>query len=94
MKKGKLVAEQAFMLIESIIKKLSLNNVVKELCNVSKVSRSGYYNYLKSKDNCKKREKQDAVIKNNVLKAFNYRGYKKGSRSIKMILKEKFDINL
>lgn len=92
-KKGKLVAAQAFMLIESIVKKLSLNNVIKQLCNVAAVSRSGYYNYLKSKNNRKKREKQDEVIKNNVLKAFNYRGYKKGSRSIKMTLKEKFGIN-
>ena len=92
-KKGKLIAAQAFTLIESIVKKLSLNNIVKKLCSVAQVSRSGYYNYLKTKDIRKKREKQDEIIKNNILKAFNYRGYKKGSRSIKMILKSKFDIN-
>ena len=102
-KKGKLIAAQAFSLIESIVKKLSLkntgtyefflNNIVKKLCSVAQVSRSGYYNYLKTKDIRKKREKQDEIIKNNILKAFNYRGYKKGSRSIKMILKSKFDIN-
>ena len=70
-KKGKLVAAQAFMLIESLVKKESLNNIIKQLCNVAGVSRSGYYNYLKSKNNRKKREKQDEVIKNNVLKTFN-----------------------
>ena len=91
-KKGKLIAAQAFSLIESTVKKLSLNNVIKQLCSVADVSRSGYYNYLKSKNNRKSREIQDEIIKNNVLKAFNYRGYKKGSRSIKMILKEKFNI--
>ena len=91
-KKGKLIAAQAFSLIEATVKKLSLNNVIKQLCSVADVSRSGYYNYLKSKNNRKSREIQDEIIKNNVLKAFNYRGYKKGSRSIKMILKEKFNI--
>ncbi len=93
-KKGKLVAAQAFILIESIVKKLSLNNVIKQLCNVAEVSRSGYYNYLKSKNNRRKREKQDEIIKNNVLKAFNYRGYKKGSRSIKMTLKKKLILTI
>ena len=83
MKKGKLVAAQAFILIESIVKKLSLNNVIKQLCNVAEVSRSGYYNYLKSKNNRRKREKQDEIIKNNVLKAFNYRGYKKDQGLLK-----------
>lgn len=92
-KKDKLVVAQAFMIIEFIVKKLSLNNVIKQICSVAEVSSSGYYNYLKSKNNRKIREKQDEVIKNNVLKAFNYRGYKKGSRSIKMTLKEKFGIN-
>ena len=92
MKKGKLVAAQVFVLIESTVIKLSLNNVVKQLCNIAGVSRSGYYSYLKSKNNRKSREMQDEILKNNILKAFNYRGYKKGSRSIKMILKEKFNI--
>ena len=91
-KKGKLVAAQAFVLIESTVIKLSLNNVVKQLCNIAGVSRSGYYSYLKSKNNRKSREMQDQILKNNILKAFNYRCYKKGSRSIKMILKEKFNI--
>lgn len=91
-KKSKLIAAQAFRLIESLANKLPLGNLIKQLCNVANVSRSGYYNYLKSKNNRKNREKQDEIIKNNVLKAFNYRGYKKGSRSIKMILKERFNI--
>ena len=92
-KKGKLAASQAFVLIESLVKKLSSKPILSHLCKLSGVSRSGYYNYLKSKNNSKKREEQDEITKNNVLKAFNYRGYKKGSRSIKMILKEKFGIN-
>ena len=86
------MAAQAFVLIESTVIKLSLNNVIKQLCNIAGVSRSGYYSYLKSKNNRKSREMQDEILKNNILKAFNYRRYKKGSRSIKMILKEKFNI--
>ena len=45
---------------------------------MSKIRFSKNENYLKSKNNRKKREKQDEVNKNNVLKAFNYRDYKKG----------------
>ena len=77
MKKGKLIAAQVFTLIESIVTRVSLNNVVKQLCNVACVSRSEYYNYLKSKNNRKSREMQDEILKNNILKAFNYRWYKK-----------------
>lgn len=62
MKKGKLVAVQAFILIESTVKKLSLNNVIKQLCNMVDVSRSGYFNYLKFKNNRKSREIQDEII--------------------------------
>lgn len=91
-KKGKSIAAQAFILIESIVNKLHLSNVIKNLCNVADVSRSGYYNYLSSKNIRDDRENKDILIRDNILKAFNYRGYKKGSRSIKMTLKEKFNI--
>ncbi len=39
-----------------------------------------------------KREKRDVKHKNLILKAFNRRGYKKGSRSIKMTLDNEFNI--
>lgn len=37
-------------------------------------------------------EDKDLVARDNILKAFEYRGYKKGSRSIKMILENEFNI--
>lgn len=37
-----------------------------------------------------KLQMQDEMIKNNIFKVFNYRSYKKGLKSIKMMLEEKF----
>ena len=34
----------------------------------------------------------DLSVRDNILKAFNYKGYKKGSRSIKMLLENEFGI--
>jgi putative transposase len=56
------------------------------------VSRSGYYSYLKASTIREAREKLDLEAKEIILKAFDRRGYKKGSRSIKMILENEFDI--
>jgi putative transposase len=56
------------------------------------VSRSGYYGYLKAVTIRDEREKKDLEAKEIILKAFNRRGYKKGSRSIKMILENEFHI--
>lgn len=61
------------------------------LCKTAEVSRSGYYNYLKSNNARKCKEDRDLHLKNSILKAYNHRGYKKGSRSIKMVLEHEFD---
>lgn len=92
-RKGNLIAAEAFSLIESIISKSNFTNTISHLCNTACVSRSGYYNYLKSKDLRQQREHEDILVRDVILKAFNYRGYKKGSRSIKMILQNEFKIN-
>ncbi|HDR5039375.1 TPA: IS3 family transposase, partial [Bacillus anthracis] len=91
-KNARQYAAEAFRIIESIANNANLNHVIKTLCNIANISRSGYYNYLKSKDYRLKREKEDILIKNTILKAFNHRGYKRGSRSIKMTLKNEFNI--
>ncbi|WP_202113207.1 HTH domain-containing protein [Paenibacillus sp. MMS18-CY102] len=61
------------------------------LCELLDVSRSGFYNYLlsapKREERARKDEQSGALIK----KAFHRRGFKKGSRSIKMILKHEYD---
>lgn len=66
--------------------------MIKHLCIVAGVSRFGFYNYLKNKNVISKQEEKDLEAKEIILKAYNFRGYKKGSRSIKMILKSKFNI--
>lgn len=91
-RKGKLVAAKAFSLIEEIMKNSKINSTVSHLCDVAGVSRSGYYGFLKSMPLKIKRNNADLLFRDNILKAFNYKGYKKGSRSIKMLLENDFGI--
>lgn len=62
------------------------------LCGLLDVSRSGYYNYLKSVDSRLARQQADQEAGELINKAFNRRGFKKGSRSIKMVLKNEFSV--
>ena len=68
--------------------------MVKYLCQIADVSTSGYYKFLKSTEFRKHREANDLKAKEIILKAFNHRGYKKGSRSIKMTLENEFGIKM
>ncbi|WP_270563293.1 IS3 family transposase [Clostridium beijerinckii] len=81
-----------FELISTTIKENNFKNLPGYFCNLLSVSRSGYYNYINSKEHRAARENKDLEAKNIILKAFNRRGYKKGSRSIKMILDNEFNI--
>ena len=57
------------------------------LCKLAQVSRSGYYDWMKRKnDKSNPVELQDRKDFEIILKEYNYRGYKKGSRSIHMRL--------
>lgn len=64
------------------------NNVlsISMLCEIAKVSRSGYYNWIKSEENRIKKENKDREDFEIILKAYQYRGYAKGARSIYMKL--------
>lgn len=68
--------------------------MVSYLCTLVNVSRSGYYDYfsLKSQEHRNQRDKQDELVRDNVLKAFHFKRRKKGARQIKMTLKGQFDI--
>jgi len=88
----KLSAAEAFELITLTVNKLNTSNLVSHLCNTANVSRSGYYSYLRSTDQRLQREEQDLLLKDIILKAYNHRGYKRGSRSIKMTLNNEFNI--
>ena len=87
--------QEKFILIKSIIEKFKLKNKVSYLCELSKVSRSGYYNYFSqmsiSKRLCK--EKENLELHKNILAAFNFKNRKKGARQIKMTLQNFFGLN-
>lgn len=68
---------------------------VRELCSIFQVSRSGYYRWLTTVENRRIREQRDADDFALILRAYNYRGYKKGARSIHMrLLQEGHVMNL
>ena len=91
-KNKELKTSDKFELIKSILERNSFKRLTGYFCKLLDVSRSGYYNYINSEDVRKERNKQDVLSKNLILKAFNRRGYKKGSRSIKMILENEHNI--
>ena len=58
------------------------------------VSRSGYYNYFSnhSVQRRMERELSDETVKGIILKAYQFRGRKKGARQIKMTLQNQYGI--
>lgn len=91
-KNNKLPSNVIFLIIQNINEKYNFKKMAQHLCGVAGVSRSGYYNYIKNEDKRLQREKQDMELRDIILKAFNHRGYKKGSRSIKMVLENEFNL--
>lgn len=68
--------------------------MVKYLCALSGVSRSGYYNYfsLLAQERRHERDVRDEEVRKIILKALHFRNRKKGARQIKMTLTGKFNI--
>lgn len=62
------------------------------LCELLNVSRSGYYSYVKAADTRLERARLDVIAGEWIKKAFHWNGFKKGSRSIKMVLQNEFGI--
>jgi len=90
-----LLSQEKFILIKSIIQKHKLNNMLSYFCELSGVSRSGYYNYFSTKA-IATRDKQETIdleSYKNILAAFNFKNRKKGAKQIKMTLENEFDIN-
>lgn len=85
---------QKFQLIRAVVEKHKLKNMISYLCNVAQVSRSGYYNYFSSKSQQvrQKSDAKDESLRENILKAFNFKRRKKGARQIKMTLEGQFGI--
>lgn len=68
--------------------------MVTYLCKIAGVSRSGYYNYfsIKSQERRKLQDEKDEISKENILKAYRFKRYKKGARQIKTTLAGQFKI--
>ena len=88
----RLKSSDIFELIRITIRDNNLKNVVSYLCASAGVSRSGYYNYLSNESKRERREEIDIKVRDDIQMAISFRGYKKGSRSIKMLLEDKFGI--
>lgn len=65
--------------------------MVSYLCELMGVSRSGYYNYF-DEHSAQNRDRQDEAAKVIILKAYHFRGRKKGARQIKMTLQNQYGI--
>jgi transposase InsO family protein len=87
-----LKGKEIFKLINETIIINNFKNMVSYFCDLLNVSRSGYYNYLTTLEQQKLMEDKDLEARDNILMAFNYKGYDKGSRSIKMTLEGEFSI--
>lgn len=81
-----------FKLINYTIESNGFKSMVRYFCELLHVSRSGYYSYFHADTTRIAREQTDLAAKELIMKAFDRRGYKKGSRSIKMVLENEFSI--
>lgn len=87
----KLSKSDLFQLIQGTVQQ-GFKRMTRYLCELLNVSRSGYYSYLKAADARKERARLDAEAGELIKRAFHRRGFKKGSRSIKMVLENEFDV--
>lgn len=69
--------------------------MITHLCKVAEVSKSGYYAYfsIRSNDRREKSNITNIILRDNVLKAFNFKNKKKGARKVKIVLQNEFNIN-
>ncbi|HFL3758339.1 TPA: IS3 family transposase, partial [Clostridioides difficile] len=77
-----------------MIKAYPLQRKVHVLCEIAGVSRSGYYQYCSeyARLQRQKQEQDDQKVKAIILKAYHYRGRRKGARQIKMTLEHQYGV--
>jgi len=76
------ISQMKFEIIYSTINKECNVLSVSRLCEIANVSRSGYYSWVNSFSQRERREAKDKADFDLVLKAYKFRGYAKGARSI------------
>ncbi|AQR89704.1 hypothetical protein CLOBY_14630 [Clostridium saccharobutylicum] len=92
--KFKIITNEKFKIIRTVIDKYKLKNKVSYLCSIANVSRSGYYNYFFS-DSINVRNNQeikDLESYDNILSEFNFKNRRKRAKQIKMTLENEFGI--
>lgn len=75
-----------FEIIHETINKANNTLSVTMLCEIAGVSRSGYYNWVASKEKRIEKEEQDRADFELILAAYTHRGYDKGAQGIYMRL--------
>jgi transposase InsO family protein len=75
-----------FEIIAEMMSKPDNRLNVKELCAIARISRSGYYEWLRAEPLRQKGEDQDRSDFDKILEAYKFRGYDKGGRGIQMRL--------
>lgn len=80
-----------FELIKEAVNQ-GLGRMTGYLCELLEVSRSGYYSYVNAANSRLLRQQADADAGELIKKAFQRKGFKKGSRSIKMTLENEFGV--
>lgn len=75
-----------FEIIHETVKKSTNRLSITMLCDIAGVSRSGYYNWVKSEEKRWLKEEQDRKDFEIILKAYTHRGYDKGAQGIYMRL--------
>jgi len=86
----KISSNKIFQLLSDTLTTFPFERMVTYFCELLNVSRSGYYSFLKARDTRVIKEQKDLEARDLILRAFNRRGYKKGSRSIKMTLEQDY----
>lgn len=80
------VPGRKFEIIHEVVSQDNNKLTITELCNIAGVSRYGYYRWLNSYESRKLRDERDRADFELIVKAYYYRGYQKGARSIHMRL--------
>lgn len=88
----KLTKSKLFELIKDTVDQ-GLGRMTSYLCTLLNVFQSGYYSFNHAAGARLERDLSYAKAGELIKKAFRRRGYKKGSRSIKMVLENEFDVN-
>jgi len=80
------IQDSIFSIIQRSMQEKDAVLNVSVMCEIAGVSRSGYYRWLSAADARAKREEQDRKDFQLIREAYNFRGYKKGVRSVHMRL--------